>query len=503
MPTKSPARLARGVFLCPRFALLLVFASLLGGCVTVQPRLNSGPHGALNCDVFYQQFERAVAAAGVSDAGSWRIDGEPRLRTNRLLAQLASGLQSEPLTSAAWQRWLELAAALAKERQQIEWQQLSPVTRQAIAQGESLAVWQQRCSPAPVKASKTALARPIPDEYSSWQRWLGFYPITQLGPKLGLAALRQKYVTDFSQPLAALATTQPLRLYSSRSMGLPKLPHTKPTFLTDPLGLPQAGPQLASLLQQHSPLWEIETAGSNDKPASLNWNEARQTTIANTQQPAEYQFTSYTWLNGAWRLQLNYQLWFPARTAKHPADILAGRLDGIVWRVTLNEQGEPLVYDSIHPCGCYHLIIPSAGFVAREQAQQWPEPPIVLPALQTAAAGGSQLKLRVSSGEHQLRGIAIATRLELAAASKLVHRPYSDLLNLTADNNQTRSAFRTDALVSKTDRAERFLLWPMGIRSAGAMRQAGRQPVAFVGKRHFDDWNLLDRIVELIAASNE
>jgi hypothetical protein len=36
----------------------------------------------------------------------------------------------------------------------------------------------------------------------------------------------------------------------------------------------------------------------------------------------------------------------------------------------------------------------------------------------------------------------------------------------------------------------------MGIASAGAMRQWGRHPTAFVGRRHFDDPQLLDALLE-------
>jgi hypothetical protein len=36
------------------------------------------------------------------------------------------------------------------------------------------------------------------------------------------------------------------------------------------------------------------------------------------------------------------------------------------------------------------------------------------------------------------------------------------------------------------------LFWPMGIKNAGAMRQAGRQATAFVGRRHFDDPDLFE-----------
>ena len=48
-----------------------------------------------------------------------------------------------------------------------------------------------------------------------------------------------------------------------------------------------------------------------------------------------------------------------------------------------------------------------------------------------------------------------------------------------------------------TERAERWLFWPMGIASAGQMRQWGRHATAFVGRRHFDEALLLDRYFEL------
>jgi hypothetical protein len=55
------------------------------------------------------------------------------------------------------------------------------------------------------------------------------------------------------------------------------------------------------------------------------------------------------------------------------------------------------------------------------------------------------------------------------------------------------SAFGRDGLVPGTERAERFVFWPMGIASAGAMRQWGRQPTAFIGRRHFDDADLFEK----------
>ncbi len=100
--------------------------------------------------------------------------------------------------------------------------------------------------------------------------------------------------------------------------------------------------------------------------------------------------------------------------------------------------------------------------------------------------------LHIGSGNHYLRGISAAkmgalnpTRYELASM---------DLLrSLPSPTGGTRSLSDQQGIVAGTDRSERFLLWPMGILSAGAMRQWGTHATAFVGRRHFDDPYLIDK----------
>jgi hypothetical protein len=72
-----------------------------------------------------------------------------------------------------------------------------------------------------------------------------------------------------------------------------------------------------------------------------------------------------------------------------------------------------------------------------------------------------------------------------------------DLLVLRWPAGGTRSAYDAAGFVPGTERAERWLFWPMGIASAGQMRQWGRHATAFVGRRHFDDARLLDRYFDL------
>ncbi len=72
-------------------------------------------------------------------------------------------------------------------------------------------------------------------------------------------------------------------------------------------------------------------------------------------------------------------------------------------------------------------------------------------------------------------------------------RAYDALRSLLAPRGGTRSVFGPDGLIVGTDRPESWLFWPMGIANAGAMRQWGRHATAFVGRRHFDDADLLER----------
>lgn len=59
---------------------------------------------------------------------------------------------------------------------------------------------------------------------------------------------------------------------------------------------------------------------------------------------------------------------------------------------------------------------------------------------------------------------------------------YSQLNNLPYKDGY-RNLFSSNGLVKGSKRLERFLLWPMGVPSAGAMRQKGHHLTAFVGNK--------------------
>jgi hypothetical protein len=71
---------------------------------------------------------------------------------------------------------------------------------------------------------------------------------------------------------------------------------------------------------------------------------------------------------------------------------------------------------------------------------------------------------------------------------------YDDLRSLPSPAGSRRSLFKEDSLVPESYRKERWILWPTSVLSPGAMRQWGRHALAFVGERHFDDPDLVERI---------
>jgi hypothetical protein len=78
-------------------------------------------------------------------------------------------------------------------------------------------------------------------------------------------------------------------------------------------------------------------------------------------------------------------------------------------------------------------------------------------------------------------------------------RDENELRRLPLPGGGSRSLYGPNGLVAGTERGERFLFWPMGIASAGATRQWGHHATAFVGRRHFDDADLIERRFEIAA----
>ena len=332
----------------------------------------------------------------------------------------------------------------------------------------------------------------VADDYSSLKRALGLYEFTRLPFYSGVQGWQDSEVQTLDRarrgerPAAQLQRYLPpdLPVYSRREVR-----EILARAADHPLGLPRlSAVERERLFATYAPVFAIETSGDFDRIGRLFWSSAVAPQV-DTSQPVVYRRLGHVRYASRTLLQLVYVAWFPERPRRGSFDLLGGHLDGIVWRVTLAPDGEPVLFDSIHPCGCFHMFFPTP----RLEPIPPPRPGIewaFIPATLPAIAESERLIVEVQTGSHYLRNVSTA-KASTGAAYEFVE--YDELRSLPLPRGGARSVFGPDGLISGTERGERFLFWPMGIASPGAMRQAGTQATAFVGRRHFDDADLVEK----------
>ena len=472
--------------------LLVVCCALLGidpyAQAPVAQRLQRGDELG-DCAQRFLASDRLIDAAGTRDAQALRVPGFPHLRVDRVLAALAPG--PETTAQQAW-AWNEELAALDAAARRFE---LANTESAGAVLADSLTA----CRYLLTRADQYALpelieAARVPDDYSISMRTLGLYPLTRHAFAAGIRGWQRATLKEF----AAQAVADPASHRRARYAATERM-DALPTLMGSPLlGLPTFPPStLKRLIVRHAPHFEIETASDDDRPGALVWQHDATGWLSIAvapERPVLYVRTGHTYFGGRWLLQLVYTLWFPARPPAHAYDVLAGRLDGLLWRVTLADDGSPLVYDTIHPCGCYHLFIPTEWVRPRPQPETVDEG-LFAPQTLRSPAANERVVLRLAAVTHYLQQVAVdSARHEHALALAL--RDDDELRALPLPDGGTRSAFAADGLIVGSERLERFYFWPMGVASAGQMRQWGRHATAFVGRRHFDDPLLIDRYFE-------
>jgi hypothetical protein len=488
---------------------LAVIAAALAGCASAPHEDRpSGTDIASRCERAYRALDDAIATAGVRDAMSARVPGFPYLRVDRLHASFATeALASEQLVAwiAAMQREdvssrlveignlpPEPTASLQRRLAQEGFAGLPP---SALLEGCSRTLAERDiASPARIEALRAA-AR-VPDDYSDALRAAGAYPLTAPACAIGVRRYEAETREAFAQPVAALPQRGTLHAWVAGAAGITPGDPREQVRATprDALGIPRPTLEtLDALFAAWAPRFEVDEADVNDR-LGMPVLDANDRPTVDAQAPVVFARAVATRFDGRVLLQLVYTAWFPARPAQHPGDVLAGHMDGLVWRVTLDDDGSPLLFDSIHACGCYQLFFPTGRLAAKPTSPGPDEGALVAQTL-PAVAPGTRLTLRVESGTHYLRRvIADAPRIEATTAYAI--SPDDRLRTLPRTAGGTRSLYGEDGRVPGTERAERLLLWPLGIESAGAMRQWGRHATAFIGRQHFDEAFLIQRYFE-------
>ena len=484
-----------------RDAILMVGAALLAaGCATgggLAPHLEAGSDDVRDCAQWYGALDAEIDAAGVRDAQATRIAGFPHLRVDRALASLKDrAAASEP----ARREFSERLAELDLEARTHEIQNLPAMSQDARAQAMRRALdcsRRLRAADLASPAARDALlgAARVPDDYSTGWRIFGLYYLTRIPFASGVRSWEKETRAVFDRE--ADGTANRVRFSPPAAPAWPRevVAGLLARAQFDPLGHPGLAPrEVERLAAGYAPILEVEIAGDHDRFGALRWRRSSGLPDVDSADPVMYVHAAYTRYRDQVLLQFVYTVWFPERPASGSVDLLSGRLDGLTFRVTLAPDGEPLIYDSIHPCGCYHLFFPTTRARPRPAPaalEEWAFVPQSLPRVRE----GERPVLTIAARTHYLERVALVRGAESLVRYAL--RPYDELRSLPRAGGASASVFGPDGLIAGTERLERFLFWPMGIASPGAMRQWGRHATAFVGRRHFDDADLFERRFEL------
>jgi len=487
-------------------ALRLLILSLLllsAGCASIQApqrdHLVSADVQLAQCADWFRALDSAVARSGVDDIAARRMAGFPYLRIDRFLAAMKSVATGDP---QAWQAWVDELRSRDIEGRRVEIANLPSTQIAGLAAGDSDALVRrtQECAERLMTADladETAISvlerrAFVADDYSSLKRALGLYEFTRLPFYSGVQGWQDSAEQTLDRARRGDQPAGQLQRY---------LPPDQPAYsrrevreilaraADHPLGLPQlSAVERERLFATYAPVFAIETSGDFDRIGRLFWSSAAAPQV-DTSQPVVYRRMGYARYGSRTLLQLVYVAWFPERPRQGSFDLLGGHLDGIVWRVTLAPDGEPVLFDSIHPCGCYHMFFPTPRLEPIPPPQpgmEWAFVPATLPAI----AESERLIVEVQTRSHYLRNVSPGVE-SVGVTYKFAE--YDELRSLPLPQGGTRSVFGADGLIAGTERGERFLFWPMGIASPGAMRQAGTHATAFVGRRHFDDADIVEK----------
>ena len=328
------------------------------------------------------------------------------------------------------------------------------------------------------------------DDYITLRRVLGIYPITRLFVSYGVSRWHGEARKSFSAEPPA--NWQTIRYLPAEKIDMSPLSRIVEQTERDALGIPIYTPEKRqALFRLYAPVWEIQYQGNYDRIGAPFYTDSGLISV-NTDQPVTYTLLSFTRFGKEIFTQLNYIIWFPSRPKEGAFDILGGMLDGLNYRVTLDNAGKPLVYETMHNCGCYYKAYPTDRLQVRAQID-YAEPPLILEA---PAMNPSEdlMAVAMESRTHYVQHLYPLSRELKPAMSVYSLVDYGQLRSLPYLEDNRQSMFGQDSIAPGSKRLERFILWPTGVLSPGAMRQWGRHAVAFAGKRHFDDPFFMDQM---------
>jgi hypothetical protein len=497
---------------------ILLLNIALAACTSLQQPISIKQHEAdsiheevKTCTSFIADAETTIRTANVIDVEARRIPDYPYLRTNRFL----SDFRHENLSERAFNDWVKRLHILGMDGWRIELANLKNTDRNKLVKLASLinpsemSVDEalQYCSKILISINldeideqhDLKLKAETPDEYKSWMRVLGLYPVSALIFRSGINRWHEDTRNIYKLPLSKLPVAGRLIRYKASpeltQLTSLQVSHIINNSFNTALGIPEPTDEESELLfDSFAPVFEIDVVSEDDRIGTVELVNNEQVKI-NIHLPKVYRHFSYTRVAENILLQLNYTIWFPSRPKASALDLLGGHLDGLTWRVTLLPNGKPWLYDAMHNCGCYYFVFPTRNATILRQAQTINEPVFIPQKIQHSPLdfqSSPRPVIRVAHGTHYIERVYFDSS-KTAQTINYKQANSRGLRSLKLHDGNYHSLFGQDGIIKSSQRNERYLFWPMGIPNPGAMRQWGHHAIAFVGRRHFDDARLFEQ----------
>lgn len=484
-----------------RLASLMLGLAVLSACAGQQSKL--ADIETATCAEKLDYAALRVSDADVQDAVASKVPGYPFLRANRnavlMGEQVGAALRTDDgKGEKLFADWVAQMRGLDREVRFAEMRNLPFSPSVTLAAQEDCAE-QLADGLSVADYDDLSAAVFVPDDYLDFQRIAGFYPLTAFAAHFGYEGWKRDNLQSFDLSISDLAAMGDWQGYEFSRDTLTAAEFQ--AIARDGFGrLMPSDAELLTLVRSYAPEIRVRTERSSDRIGRPVLAARDAISAVDVTAPTMFYRLGHTYLDGAWLPQITYSVWFPERPKQGMFDVLAGHLDALIWRVTLDRDGSAILADSIHGCGCYHMFFPGDGMERitapedsdiRETAEMpagfVPRETLAKPVLWVDAVSHYLLKV---SAQHEVGHEETKVSLDLLPDQAL----YSIALQ---DGSGYASLYDEDGFVPGTDRLERFILWPMGIERPGAMRQWGHHATAFVGRRHFDDPLMLDRYFKI------
>ena len=241
----------------------------------------------LECQQFYQRFNAIVDSNKVRDAQTSRIDDFPHLQINRFLIAIKPQLTYQTKLNT----WLGLLAQLGLETNSVELANLPRAARNQLAEFspqplrnmDNDAVLHQ-CSQTLLKSDLASAAKQkqivenagIADNYQTWKRIVGLYPLLALPIAWGIHNWHQDSSAVLKTPTDKLPIKGKLLRYKAVDKpaygSFEEVKSAIQASSQNPLQIPLPESDIKErLFATFSPLWEVDTVQNDDKIGAPQW----------------------------------------------------------------------------------------------------------------------------------------------------------------------------------------------------------------------------------------